>query len=61
MLSSGNLLRFILRDLRGARGAGSNRPLWVFSACLLLGVALIAASGGLLQLVRGGLLADTRA
>ena len=44
------------RDLRG-----SGRSLWVFCACLLLGVTLIAASGGLFQQVRNSLLADTRA
>ncbi len=44
------------RDLR----AGS-RALWIFCACLALGVALIAATGGLFQQVRGALLADTRA
>lgn len=50
------MLTFILRDLRG-----SGRTLWVFCACLLLGVTLIAASGGLLRQVRDSLLADTRA
>jgi len=48
--------RFILRDLRG-----SGRALWVFCACLMLGVTLIAASGGLLRQVQNGLLGDTRA
>ena len=48
--------KFIVRDLRG-----SGRTLWVFCACLLLGVTLIAASGGLLRQVSEGLLADTRA
>jgi len=43
------------RDLRA-----SGRSLWVFCACLALGVALIAASGGLFRLVNGGLLSDTR-
>ena len=43
------------RDLRA-----SGRSLWVFCACLMLGVTLIAASGGLFQQVSGGLLADTR-
>ncbi|MFK7992871.1 MAG: ABC transporter permease [Granulosicoccus sp.] len=42
---------FMLRDLRGA---GKVRSLWVFAACLLLGIALIAACGSLLQLVRDG-------
>jgi putative ABC transport system permease protein len=43
------------RDLRG-----SGRSLWVFCACLALGVALIAAGGGLFRQVSGGLLADAR-
>ncbi|MDC0434428.1 FtsX-like permease family protein [bacterium] len=42
---------FMLRDLRGASKV---RSLWVFGACLLLGIALIAACGSLLQLVRDG-------
>ncbi len=42
---------FMLRDLRGA---SKIRSLWVFAACLLLGIALIAACGSLLQLVRDG-------
>ena len=42
---------FMLRDLRGASKV---RSLWVFAACLLLGIALIAACGSLLQLVRDG-------
>ncbi len=42
---------FLLRDLRGASKV---RSLWVFAACLLLGIALIAACGSLLQLVRDG-------
>lgn len=42
---------FMLRDLRGASKA---RSLWVFSACLLLGIALIATCGSLLQVVRDG-------
>ena len=33
---------FLLRDLRGASKV---RSLWVFSACLLLGIALVAATG----------------
>lgn len=51
------MLDFTLRDLRG----GSSRTLWVFCACLMLGVTLIAASGGLLQQVCDGLQADSRA
>ena len=50
------LLRLAWQDLRA-----SGRSLWVFCACLALGVTLIAASGGLYQLVNQGLLADTRA
>jgi len=54
------LMRFVLslawRDLRGA-----GRSLWVFCACLVLGVTLIAASGGLFRQVSGALLDDTRA
>ena len=42
---------FMMRDLRGA---SKTRSLWVFGACLLLGIALIAACGSLLQLVRDG-------
>lgn len=51
-----SLLRLAWRDLRG-----SGRTLWVFCACLMLGVALIAASGGLYRQVSASLLADTRA
>ncbi len=53
-------MRFLLdlawRDLRA-----SGRSLWIFCACLTLGVALVAASGSLYRLVSAGLLADTRA
>ena len=49
------LLRLAWRDLRG-----SGRTLWVFCACLTLGVTLIAASGGLYRQVGASLLADTR-
>lgn len=42
---------FMLRDLRGASKV---RSLWVFSACLLLGIALIATCASLLQVVRDG-------
>ncbi len=42
---------FMLRDLRGASKV---RSLWVFCACLLLGIALIAVCGSLLQIVRDG-------
>jgi putative ABC transport system permease protein len=47
---------FAWRDLRA-----SGRHLWVFWACLMLGVTLIAASGGLFKQVSEGLLADSRA
>ena len=53
-------MRFLLdlawRDLRS-----SGRSLWVFCACLTLGVTLISASGGLYRLVNLSLLEDTRA
>ena len=42
---------FMLRDLRGASKV---RSLWVFCACLMLGIALIAVCGSLLQVVRDG-------
>jgi len=42
---------FMLRDLRGAAKV---RSLWVFSACLFLGITLIATCGNLLQVVRAG-------
>lgn len=41
----------MFRDLRGA---SKIRSLWVFCACLVLGIALIAVCGSLLQLVRDG-------
>ena len=50
------LLEFAWHDLRA-----SGRSLWVFCACVCLGVALVAASGGLHRLIDQGLLADTRA
>lgn len=50
-----SLLSLAWRDLRGG-----GRSLWVFCACLALGVTLIAASGGILRQVNQGLLADTR-
>ena len=49
------LLDLAWRDLRA-----SSRSIWVFCACLVLGVTLVAASGGLYRLVSAGLLADTR-
>ena len=52
-------MRFLLdlawRDLRA-----SGRSLWIFCACLALGVTLVSASGGLHRLISLGLLADTR-
>ena len=52
-------MRFLLdlawRDLRA-----SGRSLWVFCACLMLGVTLVSASAGLYRLVNLSLLADTR-
>ena len=51
------LASFALKDLRGG---ASMRSLWTFCACLFLGIALVSASGGLLQLVRGGLAAQER-
>ena len=44
------------RDLRAG-----GRQLWVFCACLALGVALVAASGGLYRQVAGALQEDARA
>ncbi|HSQ72578.1 MAG TPA: FtsX-like permease family protein, partial [Rubrivivax sp.] len=53
-------MRFLLdlawRDLRAG-----GRPLIVFAACLLLGVALVAAGGGLYRQVAGSLQNDMRA
>lgn len=52
-------MRFLLdlawRDLRA-----SGRSLWVFCACLVLGVTLVSASAGLYRLINLSLLADTR-
>jgi putative ABC transport system permease protein len=52
-------MRFLIdlawRDLRA-----SGRSLWIFCACLILGVTLVAASGGLYRLIEIALLADTR-
>lgn len=53
-------MRFLLslawRDLRA-----SGRTLWIFCACLALGVALVAAGGGLYRQVAGSLQADAQA
>jgi putative ABC transport system permease protein len=52
-------MRFLLslawRDLRA-----SGRHLWIFCACLVLGVALVAAGGGLYRQVSDALQADAR-
>ena len=50
------LLSLAWRDLRA-----SGRTLWVFCACLGLGVALVAAGGGLYGHVSGSLLSQARA
>ncbi|WP_326534348.1 ABC transporter permease [Pseudorhodoferax sp.] len=50
------LLSLAWRDLRA-----SGRTLWIFCACLTLGVALVAASGGLYRQVAGALHEDARA
>lgn len=49
------LLKFAWQDLRG-----SGRSLWIICACLVLGVTLVAATGGLYQQVWQGLEADSR-
>lgn len=49
------LIDLAWRDLRA-----SGRSLWIFCACLILGVTLVAASGGLYRLIEIALLADTR-
>lgn len=48
----GRLLPLLWRDLVGS---GTLRALWVFCACLMLGITLIAACSSLLRLVEGGL------
>ena len=50
------LLELAWRELRV-----NGRSLWVFCACLMLGVILVAAAGGLYRVLSAGLLADTRA
>ncbi len=50
------LLELALRELRGG-----GRALWVFAACLMLGVGLVAAGGGLYRQVAGGLQTEVRA
>ncbi len=54
--SSRFLLSLAWKDLRA-----SGWSLWVFCACLALGVTLVAVSGGLYQLVHTSLLDDKRA
>ncbi|MGK0298923.1 MAG: putative ABC transport system permease protein [Gammaproteobacteria bacterium] len=49
------LIKLAWHDLRS-----SGRSLWIFCACLILGVTLVAASGGLYRLIEVALLADTR-
>jgi putative ABC transport system permease protein len=49
------LIELAWRELRV-----NGRSLWVFCACLMLGVILVAAAGGLYRVVSSGLLADTR-
>ena len=49
------LLDLAWRDLRA-----SGRRLWIFVACLILGVSLVAAGGGLYQQVANGLSRDAR-
>jgi putative ABC transport system permease protein len=55
-----SVMRFLLslawRDLRA-----SGRALWVFCACLMLGVSLVAAGGGLYRQISSNLQADARA
>ena len=52
-------MRFLI-DLAWRDLCSSGRSLWIFCACLILGVTLVAASGGLYRLINIGLLADTR-
>lgn len=52
-------MRFLL-DLAWRELRVNGRSLWVFCACLMLGVILVAAAGGLYRVVSSGLLADTR-
>jgi hypothetical protein len=49
------LLELAWRDLQA-----SGRRLWIFCACLVLGVALVAAGGGLYRQVADALLSDAR-
>ena len=49
------LLKLAWNDLRG-----SGQSLWVLCACLILGVTLIAATGGLYEQILKGIQADSR-
>ena len=49
------LLKFAWQDLRG-----SGQSLWILCACLVLGVTLVAATGGLYQQISDGLQSDSR-
>ncbi|XOV82404.1 MAG: ABC transporter permease [bacterium] len=49
------LLKFAWQDLRG-----SGQSLWILCACLVLGVTLVAATGGLYQQISEGLQSDSR-
>ncbi|MDX1453700.1 MAG: ABC transporter permease, partial [Oleiphilaceae bacterium] len=58
-MSRGNMgfrIRFACRDL-----LNSIRRVWLFCACLMLGVSLVMASGAVYQMLNRSLLADTRA
>jgi len=49
------LIKLAWQDLRG-----SGQSLWVLCACLVLGVTLVSATGGLYQQIRAGLQSDSR-
>ncbi len=49
------LFELAWRDLKS-----SGRSLWIFCACLTLGVTLVSASSSLFKMISTGLLADTR-
>ncbi|MEY3253849.1 MAG: hypothetical protein RL227_2822, partial [Pseudomonadota bacterium] len=53
-------MHFLL-DLAGRDLRASGRRLWIFVACLMLGVSLVTAGGGLYQQVADGLRNDARA
>ena len=52
-------MRFLV-ELALAELRNGSRSLWIFCACLVLGVTLIAGSGGLYRLTGDSLLRDTR-